>query len=399
MVQTNRMDGGSGTTRLKMRLARIVLLSGSILVSLALGEMYLRIFPPKEFRRLENLFSLMRRDNFLGVALRPNVRAFVLREDGQDEFLVETNSYGIRDEPYSGKNGRQNILGLGDSYLFGDGVNREETMLYLIQRRLDERYPGAFRTINAGVPSYSTNQEALYYMERGGPDFEPAWVLLFFYVNDGEMYIDAAHPQTIVFHKDIPVPDPELIPRVFFQEEKVPRLEMIRFMKYIKKKWRPKPEKEDKPPQAANRRLGESMMFLKSRTAELDNFIDNMYHMIGTLDHHVRSNGSRLIFVYIPAAHEAEDGESRQWHYKSFGYPREAWDWNRLNTRMIQLMERIHVDCVDLMPAFEDHWRKTGRSLYLNGRGHFTPEGNRLAAEVSAARLTALLDSNRRSEK
>jgi len=68
------------------------------------------------------------------------------------------------------------ILGVGDSFTFGHGVEADETYLSRLARRLtsDGLRP---RVINAGVPGYGTRQQALL-LERDGPRIQPDIVIV-----------------------------------------------------------------------------------------------------------------------------------------------------------------------------------------------------------------------------
>jgi lysophospholipase L1-like esterase len=78
--------------------------------------------------------------------------------------------------------GSLRIMGLGDSVMWGTGVDEEQALLGILRSRLRRVAPSS-EVINAGVVGYSTLQEALL-LERLLPEFSPDVVLVNFCEND-----------------------------------------------------------------------------------------------------------------------------------------------------------------------------------------------------------------------
>jgi len=125
-----------------------------------------------------------RRDDRYGFAVKPDFRqAYEYVGHGFTMDIV-TNAQGFRDQehdlaqPFSGKT----VLLLGDSFVFGFGVNVEDRFDATIRRRLAGARPPV-RVINAGVPGWGTATEvrfALDHLEAYRPDV----VVLLFCGND-----------------------------------------------------------------------------------------------------------------------------------------------------------------------------------------------------------------------
>ncbi len=98
------------------------------------------------------------------------------------------NSAGWRDEERSIEKPQDTfrILGLGDSYLFGQGVRHEDVCLTRLGELLRSRV-GELRieTINAGLRSMNTSQERDLLLHRG-LRYDPDLVILHFVLNDVE---------------------------------------------------------------------------------------------------------------------------------------------------------------------------------------------------------------------
>ncbi len=119
-------------------------------------------------------------------ALKPNLDGVAQQypfAKRMEPWRVSTNSLGLRHPPIAIKGDRYRILCLGDSRTYGFGVEDDETWPARLQAILDERAPGRYDVINAGVPGYSIFHGARY-LETSGVALEPDMVLLCFGYND-----------------------------------------------------------------------------------------------------------------------------------------------------------------------------------------------------------------------
>ncbi len=110
---------------------------------------------------------------------------------------VQTNSLGLRDReiPTIKRRDEYRVLMMGDSVVFGVGVEAEDSISFQLENLLNQEAAKdrRYRTINMGVPSYNTEQE-LIQLRDVGLSLEPDLVLLFFIPNDIE-------PKMWVFEK------------------------------------------------------------------------------------------------------------------------------------------------------------------------------------------------------
>jgi lysophospholipase L1-like esterase len=99
---------------------------------------------------------------------------------------VKTSSAGFRSNREHVKPkppGTLRILGLGDSFTFGYGVEYEQTWGHLLEQRLSARLNRPVEFINTGVGGFNTvNEVAL--LEDRGLDFDPDLIILFWCGND-----------------------------------------------------------------------------------------------------------------------------------------------------------------------------------------------------------------------
>jgi hypothetical protein len=130
-------------------LGNVVLLLGATAVGLGLAEVGTRLLAPQVLVRAYSL-----PDPEVGNTMRPSA----LYHDtyfGAD-YWVRTNSAGLRmDEEVDMSPSRRRVVVYGDSYVFGWGVNAEDSFFTLIKRTIEAQDP-TLQLLNAGVGAYST---------------------------------------------------------------------------------------------------------------------------------------------------------------------------------------------------------------------------------------------------
>lgn len=108
--------------------------------------------------------------------------------DQRNGINHQFNSVGWRDEEHTVEkpSGTYRILGLGDSFLFGQGVRREDTFFPNVVRHLERKISGRqIEGINTGQTALNTVQENDLLVHRG-LDYDPDLVILHFVPNDVE---------------------------------------------------------------------------------------------------------------------------------------------------------------------------------------------------------------------
>lgn len=154
-------------------IAKVLLLTISLAISLVFAEVLIRWVVPQELTPLAAWDStgLTIYDPELGHALRPNFEG-----PWVGNVVVKVNSIGLRDREYPAKRKNEiRILSLGDSYAFGYGVELSESYPKVLEKMLSARFPQCdFSVVNGAVSGYSTYQEILVLQKLYGllhPDF------------------------------------------------------------------------------------------------------------------------------------------------------------------------------------------------------------------------------------
>ncbi|MBF0291030.1 MAG: SGNH/GDSL hydrolase family protein [Nitrospinae bacterium] len=179
--------------------ADIALLTVAVFITLIMSEAIFRIYltlkPASRIINAENPDSKNKNieganyttatmidvspDPDIPYVLKPNLRGFFAGHP------LNTNSFGMRgdDTALEKPANTIRILGLGDSVMFGWGLDYEDSIMPVLARKLHEKLGVNVEALNTSVPSYNTHVEAEVY-RRIGRKFKPDIVVLLFVGND-----------------------------------------------------------------------------------------------------------------------------------------------------------------------------------------------------------------------
>lgn len=148
----------------------LILVIGIIILFM---EIILRLFFPQNLNLTildpEKIFNL-----------RPEISSILKRE----EFVthVQINSQGLRDNEYPLKkaNNTVRIAFVGESFIFGFGIEINETVAKILEYKLNSRSKNKnYEAINFGVPAYGTEQEYIL-IKNDIIKYEPDIIILAF---------------------------------------------------------------------------------------------------------------------------------------------------------------------------------------------------------------------------
>lgn len=156
----------------------VALLVASILVSVSLSEALLRGLGRGPLQANPVPGNFWRHDAELGWQNLPGADGVF--DHPRFRIHVHANSKGLRDREYAYERtpGRRRILVIGDSFVWGYGVEQHETFPKVLEALL----PNA-EVINAGVAGYGTDQELLW-LRSEGVRYRPDVVILLMCGND-----------------------------------------------------------------------------------------------------------------------------------------------------------------------------------------------------------------------
>lgn len=145
----------------------------------------------------------------LGALIRPSANQRIVYElwPGMDVLFgsssgrsprVRTSRAGFRDRDYAVDKGGgiRRIVGIGDSLMFGWGVEEGQDYLSQVEERLNAGSTGAWEVVNTAVPGYNTAME-VETLEAKGLAYRPDLVVLGFCANDASL------PNFILAQRDV----------------------------------------------------------------------------------------------------------------------------------------------------------------------------------------------------
>ena len=147
-----------GQARRRGYLTNGLLLLGSVLFALLVGEGIIRTVQPQDLGNWTYT-----RD---GLTLHlPNMTQFSSRFGHE----IVTNSAGMRDHEHdlTKPPGMYRILVLGDSFMEANQVNFEDAFASVLEQRLKEGARRPVEVINAGVSGWGTDDELTYFTRKG----------------------------------------------------------------------------------------------------------------------------------------------------------------------------------------------------------------------------------------
>ncbi len=202
---TSASSAGTAVNRPSLR-GNLALLSISLTVAIFAGEIAARTFyPPTRVGPSSRPYHQISADPDLVYEPLPGA-SLQVREGGAD-LLYRINAQGWRgpEAAIPKPAGTFRILVLGDSVVFGDEVNEEESF----PRQLEEALRAGssptrrYEVVNGGVLGYNTYQEAAWLRARGLPA-EPDLVVLETVSNDFENPLWAANYHA--YTRSVPLP-------------------------------------------------------------------------------------------------------------------------------------------------------------------------------------------------
>lgn len=362
---------------MKQVLTSVVLMLASLMIGLVLCEAAIRLVAPQ---RLDFSRPMYDPDDDLVFKLRKNLRGF----SAQYEFRVveDTNSLGLRDREIGAKPPATcRILGLGDSFSFGYGVNGEETFFKRLESRIRTVTGRPVEVINGGVPAYSLIQE-IGFLKKYGMALQPDAVLVGFYV--GNDFIDSYELYDAQGQPTIYVADGQLFSRKTRDAGQGLRrvsAPVRRFLathshlyiflrnRFSEALTRVGLRHAPPPPEFCAKEFGPTMRQGWDLTQRL----------LLELAAFTRQHDLRLIVVVLPAIYQVHD---QAWtrYLSTFNLDPARYDLDRPQKLLADFCVPHQIECVDVLPAM----RKAGQNslLFYQVDGHMNRAGHDVVAQV-----------------
>lgn len=159
----------------------LLMLALTVLIGLFIAEILMRIFFPQQ-----ETMRWFASDKRYGFFLKKNFYQKYHYINSDFVMEVKTNSWGLRGNEYSlsdlSNPSIKKVLLLGDSFVFGQGVNIEDTFGAKLEGLLNKSGK-KYMVINAGISGWGTLQEVMYAKDHFD-EFQPDIIILTFCQND-----------------------------------------------------------------------------------------------------------------------------------------------------------------------------------------------------------------------
>jgi hypothetical protein len=400
--------------RVTARIPEILLLSGSLAVSLAMGEAVLRVYAPlvrqpflvsEYVENEQGKFCVY--DPKLGWIGKPDMDSDYSALDCRHR--VRQNKYGFRGTEHSFlRTSKKRIVALGDSFTWGFGVEDAEIFTSVLERESDP----PVEIVNLGVTGYGTDQEYLLWRSLG-VRFRPDEVLL-----------------TIVPENDVwnnvwgvmsgyPKPVFQFMKQGGYRilNQPVPLSETDHWRPYGLPTWLTErggsiiSQRHVLARVAAHSALVSSIITALARNDGLRLWLtrrhilsipdpdwfwepsmhtapphpvtlahwDTLFRLIGLLHSDVLKNGAKLRVLIVPESFQVYPDLWEQFKLAKTLPPGARWDRDATNRRITAYCREHGIPVTDPLPALREA-AKTNLFLYYPWNGHWTAAGHRLVA-------------------
>ncbi len=328
-------------------------------LSIIIGELIVRVFFPEDGRcyNFDINYSNFSPHIYKTQKNTSDVYTYLYRTNDKRTYKVSFNSKGLRDVEHEYKKAKNTfrILGLGDSFTWGTGVELKNTYLKLLERMLNREIRNKVETINAGIPGWGTAQELIFFKEEGYK-YNPDLVTLGFYVFNDYLDNTLLGLYKIKNKKLIRSIPPSLPYPISLREFLFNSNSIFAPGFYIKKSFFLK---------SITNRINNLTSFSSYFSIDPDYYLGNL--LIEELSNEVKKHNAKFLLIVIPSSpvHSRELSEVEpSKNYKE----------------LIRCCKKLKINYLDLYPVLKTNYEKLD-SFFIPADGHFTIEGNQLVAK------------------
>jgi hypothetical protein len=370
---------------LKKILLPVLVLSVSVAFCLVAAEVVVRIARPQP-RLVITPGGFYMPDPPGRYRLSPGYRGRIYNRAEYDN-IIRINQQGLRGEELTPKpqNGLR-VLTIGDSFVFGVGVEDTETFTARLSS-LAAQSGSQVQGLNAGIPAFGV-PDAESWMRRHGVGLEPDVVIMAVFL--GNDLVDASPDREEILLVDgllKPGQSAGGIKAWLFRHSHLyvavkglleqPALMPLRSLLGLGEPWKLRTLRE------------EFGVYKTSAEGDLAPAIEATDAALGRLVDLAEQQGFRLVSVLIPSEIQV-DPERWQAGMVSLDLEPEKYD-PQTPTRIFKaLLERHRIPTLDLGPCFAEGLAR-GEDLYFRLDRHWTVAGHNLAAEQLSTFLAATL--------
>lgn len=367
---------------LKNILKNLLLIFISIFFTLFILEILLRIFGHQGMYTVSQYPKEMFCDSF-PTHLCPNYEGNFPKSEISGHIKI--NSKGLRDVEHTyEKKGTFRILGLGDSFVFGHGVEYNESFLTVLEDKLNKNFTDSIEIIKAGTPGIGP-QAYLNILEKEGLKYSPDMVLVCIFIgNDINDIRLSASPPSVSDSIRIKAPDQHKQVSATVKEGKSTTAIKDFLRRHVhlysfvvdRLKSIPSISRFLQMNNLASGLIGGYVIDIlkKDYSNEYKAKWDEAFNSLMKM----KELNSNMIICIIPSR-EQIDSLRLSKALAQLGYNKEDIDIEHPNRLIKEFCVANGLLCIDMLPSFR---KASGKQLYFEIDPHFNKEGHKLAADV-----------------
>ena len=372
----------------RTRQAKIALFLAGVLLALAIAEVAARYLFAAPLLDL----PIYRRDTQGNLLLRPGLRRRHVTRHW--DVTVAINEQGWRDSSDPTPSGGPTLLGLGDSFAFGWGVELEESLFFLVEERL--KRVRASRFVKAGVPGTGPSDHwkllpALWERHR------PSIVVLVFFVGndftDVQMGGSAQFEVRDGYLRRRPLPDQpdSWINDVSWSLARYSRL--LQWLRAAQWNWARSESNSAASPNSVPRGwdawLREfAQVHLRSYPQRTETAVRHTLDYLGRLADFCRDRSTVFALVVVPRSFQVYPAELVELK-SALGLTDAELDLDRPQRILREWARQREVPLLDVLPEFRKSAAvEPNRRFFYYPDAHLNPAGHRVAAEALYSFLT-----------
>lgn len=356
----------------KEKIANVVLLLVSLLISLILGEIIISNFFPQDLQKYEL-------DSDLSHIARKNA---VTRLTGAEFSIISrTNSKGLVDYEHEYEFDGLTIVTLGDSFTEASHVNLEEGFPKLLEKKLQSRLEN-IRVINCGMGNTGTDQQYIF-LKKECIKYGPKIVILNFYIgndfaNNYASLIYGYENGKLIDRRPIMF---TLFQRVFhflntrfhtvklaekvLLHSKATRNFLINIGLY-----------KTREPYQYNISL-QDLYFTNSELVDVG--FGKTFLIFDELINYTKSNEMKLIVTIIPTKEQIDSRKYNE-HFSTYKNTDIKINMSQPNMLSINYLSKNNITYIDLLPYLKS--QNKNNTFYFEYDEHFNKKGHELTANV-----------------
>lgn len=315
--------------------------------------------------------GIFQEDTLVGYSLTPGFRGVINAPEYTTAFSV--NSDGNRDveHPLIPSKNTYRILGLGDSFSMGMGVEYEDMFWTQLEQRANTSSSRRVEVIKTGVGGYDALEESLYLRDRG-MKYKPDLVVLEVYENDFSTKTKVSDgPHIVNGYLATSKPEKFSVRDFVFRH--------MRSWGYIAAKIRALPMFAHKSGEDGTLHFEMDVTQKNFTNPETQKILNTTFGFINQMNEIAKKGGSKFAVVAVPGSYRI-DPERREKLMQQYGLKSEETDFYKHYKLLEDLGKQNGFPVLNLGTILESAPKDP--LLYYASDQHFTKTGSHIAGEA-----------------